>query len=294
MDSANSSLDNQSESVITRGSQMKLIRLRLLAMFEFLHLLVPLRELYNWLRYALNLKTQLRNSHYRRKGAPDGLPIPSPKLMHMVSGRYNLEGLYQNGKLGAECIGGILNKNRLNIGQFSSILDFGCGCGRILRFWKDLETTKVYGTDYNPDLINWCRQSLTFAEFKVNQLDKSMDYAEEEFDFIYAISVFTHLSEPLQHFWMEELKRILRQGGYMYITVLGTKNFGKLSVKEQKDFNEGKLIVENSGFPGTNICRVFHPEEYFRKYMSHGMTVVDFIPGGAKDAENQDVFLLKK
>jgi hypothetical protein len=28
--------------------------------------------------------------------------------------------------------------------------------------------------------------------------------------------------------------------------------------------------------------------------MIHGMTVLDFIPGGAKDAENQDVFLLKK
>jgi len=273
---------------------MKVIRLRFLSVLESLHLLIPLRNLYNWFSYALNFRMQRKNNRYRRRGAPDGLPIPTPKLMHLVSGRYNLEGLYNNGNLGAECIREILEKNKLRIKQFSSILDFGCGCGRILRFWHDLKNTKVYGTDYNPELIRWCRESLRFAEFSSNRLDQRMDYTDNQFDFIYAISVFTHLSEQLQSFWMNELKRILRPEGYMYITVLGTKNLDKLSLSEKTEFAQGKIIVENPGFSGTNICRVFHPEKYFRKNMIHGMTVLDFIPGGAKDAENQDVFLLKK
>jgi SAM-dependent methyltransferase len=278
----------------TLRSLVKVLRLRILAILEFLHLLVPLRNLYNWLVYATNFELKSRNALFLKKGAPDGLPMPSPKLMHMVSGRYNLEGLYVNGKLGSECIPGILEKNDLKFGQFSSVLDFGCGCGRILRFWQNWRNVKVYGTDYNSVLIQWCRESLKFAKFNVNKLDKRMDYADGQFDFIYAVSVFTHLSEPLQHFWMDELKRILRQGGYMYITVLGTKNQDKLSQKEKKEFSDGRLIIENSGLQGTNICRVFHPEKYFRSEMTHGMTVIDFVPGGARDAENQDVFLLKK
>ncbi len=273
---------------------MKVIRLRLLAVLASLHLLIPLRNLYNWFSYALNFRMQWKNASYRRRGAPDGLPIPKPMLMHLVSGRYNLEGLYNNGKLGADCIREILEKNKLRIEQFSSILDFGCGCGRILRFWHDLKNTKVYGTDYNPELIRWCRESLRFAECRVNRLDQRMNYPDNKFDFIYAISVFTHLNEQLQSFWMNELKRILCPGGYMYITVLGTKNLSKLSEKEKSEFFHGQLIVENADLSGTNICRVFHPEKYFRNNMAHGMTVVDFIPGGARDAENQDVFLLKK
>jgi SAM-dependent methyltransferase len=276
------------------GSLSKVFRLRLLSVLESLHLLIPLRDFYNWSSYALNFSMRRKNAGYRRRGAPDGLPVPTPKLMHLVSGRYNLEGLYTNGKLGAECIREILGKNKLRIEEFSSILDFGCGCGRILRFWQDLKNTKVYGTDYNPELIQWCKESLRFAEFSVNRLDQRMDYIDEQFDFIYAVSVFTHLGEQLQSFWMNELKRILRLEGYMYITVLGIKNLDKLSLIEKNEFSQGKIILENSGFSGTNICRVFHPEQYFRKNMTHGMKVVDFIPGGARDAENQDVFLLKK
>lgn len=266
----------------------------MLSVLGSLRLLIPLRDLYNWLNYATNFELRRRNALFLKKGAPDGLPMPTPKLMHIVCGRYNLEGLYVNGKLGAGCIRGILEKNGLNFGKFSSVLDFGCGCGRIIRFWHDEKNVKLYGTDYNKALISWCQESLRFARFSVNQLDKRMDYPDEQFDFIYAISVFTHLSEPLQRFWMDELKRILRPGGYMYITVLGTRNLDKLSDEEKVKYSEGNLIIENSGYPGTNICRVFHPEKYFREKMTRGMSVVDFIPGGAKDAESQDVFLLKK
>jgi hypothetical protein len=39
-----------------------------------------------------------------------------------------------------------------------------------------------------------------------------MDYANEQFDLIYAISVFTHLTEDLQHSWLNELGRVKRGG----------------------------------------------------------------------------------
>ncbi len=42
----------------------------------------------------------------------------------------------------------------------------------------------------------WCKSNLRFAEFRVNTLAGELPYKAETFDFIYAFSVFTHLSEP--------------------------------------------------------------------------------------------------
>jgi SAM-dependent methyltransferase len=121
------------------------------------------RNSINFLRYITNLKLLLRNARFRRNGAPDRLPVQTPGLAYLVCGQYNLEAMYHNGRKGAEWISALLEKNGLHIDDFNNILDFGCGCGRILRFWKDLTHTGVYGTDYNPLLVKWCTDNLPFT-----------------------------------------------------------------------------------------------------------------------------------
>ena len=64
------------------------------------------------------------------------------------------------------------------------MLDFGCGCGRVMRWWKDLESTRLHGTDYNPYLVAWCRQNLPFAEFSVNGLEAGLDLPDGHFDLV--------------------------------------------------------------------------------------------------------------
>ena len=86
--------------------------------------------------------------------------------------------------------------------QFRAVLDFGCGCGRIIRHWKDLKGPVIYGSDYNPQLVEFCRRALPFARFSVNRLRSPLDYEDSTFDFIYAISVFTHLEEGDEDFWI--------------------------------------------------------------------------------------------
>ena len=39
-----------------------------------------------------------------------------------------------------------------------AVLDFGCGCGRVMRRWADVSGPAFFGSDYNPNLINWCRE----------------------------------------------------------------------------------------------------------------------------------------
>jgi ubiquinone/menaquinone biosynthesis C-methylase UbiE len=111
-----------------------------------------------------------------------------------------------------ECIQNVVRRHGLAFNRFGKVLDFGCGCGRIMRQWQDLTGSKRYGVDSNPRLVEWWRRSLTFGQFEVNISAAPLDFADSTFDFIYSISVFTHLSETNQHFWMGELIRVLKPG----------------------------------------------------------------------------------
>jgi ubiquinone/menaquinone biosynthesis C-methylase UbiE len=211
----------------------------------------------------------------------------------LVTGQHNLEVFYNNGIQGVECIRTILHKNGFDMNDFQSILDFGCGCGRILRHWNDLKGPEFYGVDYNSNLLNWCRKYLPFADYKVNQLTLNLKFKDASFDFIYAISVFTHLSEKLQFFWMKELKRVLKPEGILFVTVHGATRLHQLSKEDQQRFISGKVIVREEEFSGSNRCCTYHPEQYVRNHLAKDFRVLDFLPGGAKDA-NQDVYLLQK
>ena len=48
-----------------------------------------------------------------------------------------------------------------------------------------------------------------------------MPCAEMTFDLVVALSVFTHMTEPLQVCWMRELRRVLQPRGLLLLTVLG-------------------------------------------------------------------------
>src|SRR5207249_11472819 len=97
----------------------------------------------------------------------------------------------------------------------------------------------LYGSDYNPDLISWCQGHLTFAQFQVNAIDRPLAYAPASFDLVYALSVFTHLSEPLQRFWIDEMARVIKPGGHLFLTVHGASYLPQLSPDEQSQFQFG-------------------------------------------------------
>ena len=101
------------------------------------------------------------------------------------------------------------------------VLDFGCGCGRVIRHWADRKATEWHGSDINERLISWCRDHLSFARFEVNGLAPPLPYRAGFFDAIYAISVLTHLDEDLQNRWLGELARIVAPDGAVLLTTHG-------------------------------------------------------------------------
>ena len=227
--------------------------------------------------------------------APDGLPFPSQELVFLVTGQYDQNAFYENSLVGIGCIKELLEKNTIKIDNFKEVLDFGCGCGRIIRHWKKYKRTKIIGLDYNPVFLDFCRKAFPFAKFGKNEFDRPLNCKDGTFDFIYAISVFTHLPEDLQHFWMKELGRVLKPGGYIYMTTHGKSriNAPHLTEIDRENFMKGNVIVYNDVMKGTNLCGTYHPESYVRNILAKDFTVVDFVPEGAKDA-GQDAYLLKK
>ncbi|MHB8645873.1 MAG: class I SAM-dependent methyltransferase [Thermomicrobiales bacterium] len=157
------------------------------------------------------------------------------------------------------------------------ILDFGCGCGRIMRRWHAIEGPTLYGTDDNPDLVEWCKTNLPFANFAENAVLPPLPYEENRFDFIYAFSVFTHLPEEAQYAWMEELRRVLAPGGLLLITVHGKQASRRLPPHERRRFDRGELIVRYEEGAGTNLCNAFHPRSWVIEKLARGFDLVGFI-----------------
>lgn len=221
-----------------------------------------------------------------------GPPIPPPEEIYLVTGAEDASWFLRSGEIHTRIIRDLLRKNGLVIEEFDSLLDFGCGCGRLIRHWNTLERPAVYGTDYNPRLISWCEKNLDFARFRVNDLVGELKYESGKFDLVYAFSVFTHLTEDQQSFWIEELARVLRPGGHLLITTHGERFLEKLSPDDVKRYREGYLVVRREEEAGSNRCAAFHPESYVRERLAGNLSVIDCRPG--TEECSQDMYLLRK
>lgn len=252
---------------------------------------VPVR----WKIRILSLKGLLEDKAARiQRSLKGGVSVPPPDLIYFVSGHKNAAKFLRGGKTASQAICETLENNGINIEEFGKILDFGCGVGRIMRHLNTLQGPAMYGTDYNPQLISWCKSNLSFAEFEVNTLSDELTYESETFDFIYAFSVFTHLNEQLQFHWIRELTRVLRPGGHLYLTTHGEHYISQFTPEQQEQFRGGQLVVLGGGQAGTNHCAAYHPNSYVRERLAKNLTVVNFIARGAKGNSEQDVYLLKK
>ncbi|MBZ5591980.1 MAG: class I SAM-dependent methyltransferase [Acidobacteriia bacterium] len=235
-----------------------------------------------------------RSRSRRRTPSPDGFPIPPPELIVLVTGSADTAWYTEGGGLAAESICGLLGQAGISPHDFRSILDFGCGCGRVIRHWPQITSASLHGTDCNPKLVQWCGRNLPYAKFQSNTLEPRLDYADEMFEFAYALSVFTHTPEDLQQPWMTELRRILRPGGYLLITTQGDEFSPRLDDAERDRYRRGNMVVRYGEAAGTNLCSVYHPEPYVRDRLAETFTWIMSNPRGAAGNGRQDMYLLRK
>ena len=75
--------------------------------------------------------------------------------------------------------------------------------------------TRVFGCDIDPKMVRVVRREPAFCgRHRQRPRRRRSRMPTRSFDLLYAFSVFTHLSEQLQHAWMQECLRVLRPGWF--------------------------------------------------------------------------------
>jgi SAM-dependent methyltransferase len=157
----------------------------------------------------------------------------------------------------ADDIDAALTEHSIALPAQASILDFGCGCGRVIRHLKQRHGDwQVTGSDIDPEAIAWCRANLAdIARFETNTLWPPLPLRANELDMIYAISVFTHLPEDMQFAWLNELKRVAKPGAILCLSIVSLAEV------------EGANVASDRGFlysvgPGTSGLPAFYQTSF--------------------------------
>lgn len=241
---------------------------------------------------------------WRDRGIPAAVagryPLPPARLRHRVHGELDAQSFLRTGAIVAGNIGDLVASTGARVADFARILDFGCGCGRVLRHFGALDGEhRISATDIDPEAIAWCQANMPGIDWRTNAFLPPTEWPDATFDFLFSISVFTHLDEAMQRAWLRELQRITRPGGLLLLTVhgdfvhctlpdeqrraLGASGFffatgatGRLKLDGLPDFYQG----------------AYHTREYIDREWGRYFTVLSVVPRGIND--HQDAVLLRR
>ena len=190
---------------------------------------------------------------------------------------------------------------------FGRILDFGCGPGRYIRHLGQLaETTEVHGADIDAQVIDWLRENVSYGRFEAIAPDPPTPYPDRHFDLILNHSVFTHLPEPMQDAWMDELHRISEPGGVLLLTIHSTPQWNRAAydmglVGDQVERmrtvleQQGILFIRDDSFIGSThpdfYHTTFHAPWYVFERWTRWFELAAYVPLGS---DTQDLVVMRR
>lgn len=155
-------------------------------------------------------------------------PFPPVELIENVSGLQNEKDFASHG---ADLFVALSEATPVSMNEYHSILDFGCGCGRLARMFKG-HPHRVSGCDIDNRHVEWVNKNLNHMKATRTSVNPPLPYNDNEFDAVISISIFTHLTEKKQDEFLSELHRICRPGGSLFLTVHGEQAL-KRAIKEK-------------------------------------------------------------
>jgi ubiquinone/menaquinone biosynthesis C-methylase UbiE len=167
---------------------------------------------------------------------------------------------------------GIINFMQKQIPLEGKILDYGTGKGHLIKHLLNLKSTDVYGFDFSPEsIINVERKYKQFANYKGTTLIRRDNdftgYQSDFFDVVFLIEAIEHLTDKYIFSTLDEIKRVLKKGGYVVITTPNNENLplqhvlcpdcGAVyhRVQHMRSFDEDSLqtLAEKQGFTTKNV-----------------------------------------
>jgi SAM-dependent methyltransferase len=136
-----------------------------------------------------------------------------------------------------------------HVGKNTSVLDIGCGPGRVPIGILDVIGPVDYtGIDVQAASIRWCKRYIErkHPSFRFIRIDASNErynergveiaedfrfpFPDKRFDVIVLFSVFSHMNERDMRIYLRECERLLKDGGRIYITAFVEEAVPNISV----------------------------------------------------------------
>lgn len=225
----------------------------------------------------------------------DGLPMPPPALLTLVSGAAGQAWYSERGREDAAQFRALALEQGIDLTQPRTVLDWGVGCGRIAR-WLAADVTaaggQFLGCDIHPKLVAWCAGALP-GRYLRNGLRPPLPLAPASLDLVYSHSVLTHLTEDTARAWLAELRRLLKPGGCAILTFHDetyAQAWGPPQVAER--LATQAYVVWNNALEGSNYLSAWTRRAHFRALAEADFTVAAIIEGGA-DFPTQAIAVLR-
>ena len=231
------------------------------------------------------------------------IPVPHAELIWRVAGSEDVSHFVRSGRQSVVDIARALAIRGERLESQRRILDFGCGCGRILLWLEALgQRADLYGVDIDGEAIEWAREHVPYASLLRNEGSPPLDFPAGFFDLIYNHSVFTHLDAAYQDDWLAELARITRPGGFVLLTVNGEYAFAEFertwrdagadpSAHRETLRDEGLLYIADDSWVGGPFPdfyhSTFHAPWYVFAHWSSFFDICAYITRGALGHQDQ-------
>ncbi len=171
-----------------------------------------------------------------------------------------------------------------------SILDFGCGNGRLIELFKDKEIN-YKGVDPSQKLINFAKEQYienTDNFIKISPTKVSLPFNDEKFNSIYTIATFHHLPGKLHRLRVaRELYRVTKKGGWIVVTVwdlwqtkykkqIWKNRFKKIIGRSELDWNDCQItFTDNEGKVFNRYHHAFTERELEKLFRKAGFNIVE-------------------
>jgi SAM-dependent methyltransferase len=155
----------------------------------------------------------------------DGLAVPARRL-RARAGAPGAFAFTEGGRQAAAELAGLMRAAGRDPGRLRSVLDFGCGPGRVLPHVARLAPQAACaGCDVDAAAIDWAARHLPGLGWSLSSFHPPLPFEDGRFDLIYAISVFSHLDRGVAALWLAELRRVLAPDGLALLSVHGPHAF---------------------------------------------------------------------
>ena len=177
------------------------------------------------------------------------------------------------------------------------ILDFGCGAGRTLRhFLGEAKESEIWGCDIDEPSIAWLRANLSPPLHAVpNGPVPPLTFDDKFFDFVYVISVFTHLTDSWSA-WLLEMHRILADDGILIATFMGEGLCDVMSGEPWVEDRIGMNVYSPDQEWDKGGPMVLHSPWWIRAHWGRAFEILDLHPYGFLDqgVSGQGVVVMRK